>query len=49
VKNNQVEDIEIATLPKSTTKTLITIVHWHWAAVVAMHLAGRNATSLCTD
>jgi hypothetical protein len=40
VKNNQVEDIEIATLPKNTTKTLITIAHLHWAAVMASHLAG---------
>lgn len=42
VKINQVEVSEIATLPKSTTKTLMTIVHWHWAAAKASPLAGRE-------
>jgi hypothetical protein len=44
VRENHVEDIEIATVPKITTKILITIVHWHWIAIFASHLAGRAAT-----
>jgi hypothetical protein len=44
VKNNQVEDVEIATLPKSTTKTSIAILHWHWVAAFTLHLPVRAAT-----
>lgn len=43
MRDNRVKVNEIATLPKSTTKTFVTIVHWHWIA--ARHhivLAGKR-------